>query len=86
MLPGTDFAWEAWSQLDSDRPVGMGVGRIPWTAIDRYAARHGVDEPDDFDELVELIRAMDDVYLKHVGEEQERASKAASRKPAGRQK
>jgi hypothetical protein len=55
----------------------MGVGPIPWTALDRYASRHGVDDPDDFDEFVELITAMDQAYLDHCHEEQKRQAKAA---------
>lgn len=42
-----------------------GVGAIPWTAINAYAKRHGVRDPDDFDDFVSLIREMDAVYLKH---------------------
>lgn len=42
----------------------MGVGPIPFTSIDRYAARYGIVAVDDFDAFRELIRAMDDAYLE----------------------
>jgi hypothetical protein len=62
----------------------MGVGPIPWTAMDRYAARHAIDDPDDFDEFVELITAMDQAYLHHCPTEQDRQAKAAKSSSRGR--
>jgi hypothetical protein len=41
----------------------MGEGRIPFTAIDRYARRYGISEVDEFDRLKAVIRAMDAEYL-----------------------
>lgn len=43
---------------------GMIPGRIPWTAIDRWAVRHGVSGCD-FDFLLRAITAMDRVLLEH---------------------
>jgi hypothetical protein len=56
--------WEAFTQLSTDRPVGLSRGAIPWSSIDRYAARHGIDG-DDFNRFCVLIRAMDGAYLTH---------------------
>jgi hypothetical protein len=39
-------------------------GAIPWSSIDRYAARHGIDS-DDFNRFCALIRAMDAAYLAY---------------------
>ncbi len=75
-MAGTEWVWEAFWHLTTDRQSGMGAGPIPWTAKDRYATRHGVDDPDDFDEFVELITAMDHAYLDHCQAEQERQAKA----------
>ena len=36
---------------------------IPWTAIDRYARRHAIDE-DEFEWFVALLRRMDAEYFK----------------------
>lgn len=62
----------------------MGVGPIPWTAIDRYAERHGVTDPDDYDEFVELISAMDSAYLEHAQKEAEARESAAKAKARAR--
>ncbi len=59
----------AWDELCSDRPIGNVVGSIPFTAIDRYAARYGFDDPDDFDLLRRAIRAMDFAYLEWAAEQ-----------------
>ena len=32
----------AFVQLRTCRPIGMGVGPIPWTAVDAYCERHGI--------------------------------------------
>lgn len=53
----------------------MAVGPIPWDAIDRYAERHGF-EGDDYEDLVDFVRAMDEVFL---ASEREKAKK----KPGG---
>ena len=62
---------EAFAQLTTDRPLGAlgGVGSIPWSALDRYAARHGIDDPDEFERFQKLIRAQDRAYLDHAADE-----------------
>ena len=53
----------AFRELQSDRAVTMaGLGPIPFTAIDRYAARYGVR---DFDRFCRLIRAMEAAQYAH---------------------
>jgi hypothetical protein len=65
------WLWRAWQDLDGERvmiPVGMGgmiPGRIPWSAVDRWAARHGVIGSD-FDFLARAITAMDRVLMEHT--------------------
>lgn len=55
-----DFVWSAFWDLSNDRPIGLGsVGAIPWSAIDRYAERYGVRDPDAFDRFCRLIRGLD---------------------------
>src|SRR5215468_5320837 len=61
--------WEAFAQLSTDRPVGLTRGAIPWSSIDRYAARHGIDG-DDFNRFCALIRAMDAAYLAYFKDKQ----------------
>ena len=61
---------EAFAQLTTDRPLGAlgGAGAIPWTALDRYAARLSIDDLDDFERFQKLIRAQDRAYLEHAAE------------------
>lgn len=58
--------WAAWQRLRNDRQhAGMGgtpLG-IPFTALDRYAERYGYRGATAFDDLVELVSALDDAYL-----------------------
>jgi hypothetical protein len=74
ILLGLEVYYEAFLELDTCRTVGMSAGRIPWTAIDRYAERHGFTG-DGFDYLLHMIRAMDDAFLKYSRD------KAAKDKP-----
>jgi hypothetical protein len=68
-LPGSRDLFEAFWELSTDRDVGFGYGEIPASAIDRYARRHGFDDPDEFEMLRRAIRAMDREYLKHKAEQ-----------------
>jgi hypothetical protein len=68
-LSGFEWLWEAFVELSSCRQTGMGVGAIPWTAVQRYVEvmrytseeawlAHGV------------VRHLDDVFIKHHAEQQ----------------
>lgn len=67
--PDLAFTWRAFHDLSGDRQVGMAVGRIPFTAIDRYAARFGIDARDDFERFMFLIRAMDVAFVEWAGKQ-----------------
>lgn len=56
--------WNTFWLLSTDRPVAMGRGAIPWSSIDRIAARYDIVK-DDFDRLVDLIHAMDATFLSY---------------------
>lgn len=60
--PHLIFYSDAFWRLHHDRPVGMAVGRIPWTAMKDYAAHYRV-EGDDFDRFITLLVAQDSEYL-----------------------
>lgn len=55
----------AFWELCTDRPAGMTLGPIPFTSIDRYASRFGIDDPDEFDQFRKAIRACDEAWLAH---------------------
>lgn len=47
----------------ADRAISAGVvGAIPWSAVDRYASRWGIDKLG-FERLWIVLRAMDGSYL-----------------------
>jgi hypothetical protein len=92
MLPATEepdadavvlMYWNAFQELQSERPLGGmgGAGSIPWTAIDRYAERHGhIDEG--YYTFIELMRFLDNKWLKMQSDKQKkerRESKAKSK-------
>lgn len=65
------FVWNAFWRLSGDRHLGFGgAGPLPFTAIDRYATRYGLDASDDFDRFAALISAMDQAYLKWAADKQ----------------
>lgn len=59
---------QAYCDLGTCRQIGMTAGPIPWTAVEAYAARKGLD-----DEVTELlhavIREMDVKYLEWSAEQ-----------------
>lgn len=64
LYAGLEAYYEAFIELSTCRDHGMGVGPIPWTAVDRYAERHGF-RGDGFFYLLKMVRALDDAFLKH---------------------
>ena len=56
------FYWNAYWVLSTDRPPGGGVSSIPFLAVDRYAARYNVTGAD-FDDLLEVVLAMDSIFV-----------------------
>ena len=69
--PDLAFTWRAFHDLSGDRymTMGMGPGRISFMAIDRYAARFGIDARDDFERFMFLIRAMDVAFVEWAGKQ-----------------
>jgi hypothetical protein len=67
----SEHVFQAFRQLDADRasiPEGLGLsvpGRIPFSAVDRWARRYDV-AGFAFDVLLRLIDDMDSAYLAHV--------------------
>jgi len=68
LLPGLDLYYTAFSELSTDRQMGMAEGWIPWSSIDRYARRHDLTDWD-FDRFRILIRGMDVEYIKYREEQ-----------------
>lgn len=62
--------WRAFDELSTCRSyAGMsGVPTpIPWTAINEYAIRHRFTG-DEFDDLVDIVRAVDEAFRTHTSQ------------------
>lgn len=67
LRPGLEPYWHAFNRLTTERaPGSMGPpGRIPWSAIHRYATAYAY-AGDDYEDLMDLIFAMDEAFMGHV--------------------
>lgn len=66
---GLEIYYDAFFDLHTCRPVGMGLGSIPWSVMKDYALTWGLDE----DQMVDLfyyVRAMDKAYLDWVAKKE----------------
>lgn len=68
LWPHLRFYWDAFTTLGTDRSVGMAEGPIPFSAVDRYARRYGIDDIDDFDVFLRIMRGLDAEYLQFRAE------------------
>lgn len=75
LLPGLDLYYTAFLQLGTCRSVGMGLGPIPWTALNDYALRHGIDD-EEFDIFVTLVRRLDAAFLGYQDEKRKKDPKS----------
>ena len=76
LLPTEQLYLKAFWDLNSDRSMGMSVGPIPWSSIQRYASHLGL-EHGNIETLHVVIRSMDEVFLRFLDEERERKNKAS---------
>lgn len=83
ILKGLEQYYVAFWELSTTRQSGFGAGPIPWDSIDRYAVREGY-EGDDYHDLVDFTRAMDQTFLAYHREkraEQEASDRAKREGP-----
>lgn len=52
----------AFWDLNTCRQAGMGIGPIPWLAVEAYCDRLGLDD-EAREDMHALVRAMDDAFL-----------------------
>jgi len=64
IMPGSQFYWDAFGDLGSDRQFGMGIGPIPYSAIRRYADSWDIVSRDEFAFFYGIIRSLDAEYMK----------------------
>lgn len=65
---GLEWYLEAWQELSHDRQIGFGLGPIPGSAIRAFAEYHRLDDTER-DDLMHLIRRLDQVFLEHSAEQ-----------------
>lgn len=68
------FEWSAFRSLSTDRPIGLAMGPIPWSSIDRFADRYAIDG-DEFDRFAALIQAMDETFRGYHERQAENAKR-----------
>ena len=77
---GLDIYWQAFTDLNTSRELGMAEGPIPWTAVDQWATRHHI-VGEEFDRLVLVLRGIDAAYLKHRSKSSNKTIGKRSKKP-----
>ena len=77
MIPDhQQYLWNAWRDLCHDRTIGFGyTGTIVFAAIDAYATRIGITDPDEFADFLALMREVDAVYLTEIRKRQDKGSR-----------
>ncbi|WP_425262485.1 phage tail assembly chaperone [Salipiger marinus] len=65
--PESWFFWQAYHHLRGSRPMGFGVGPIPFDAIARYSEWLGQTCPVDRARLVKVIMALDNAEREYLG-------------------
>lgn len=85
LLDGLGLYYDAFLELSTDRAVGMGIGPIPWSSINRYAECHGLVGDDDYGDLRDMVRAMDGAFLKYEAQRQKdkQSAEAIRNDPGG---
>jgi hypothetical protein len=75
LRPYLTSIWNAFLALSGDRQVGAAgsVQRIPFTAIDRYAERYGIDNGDEFERFHALMSRLDAAYLQWAATKMEKS-------------
>jgi hypothetical protein len=63
VLEDIEFSlWNAFWELSTERPIGMGTGPIPVSKIRSHARDFGMDAAS----FVRIMRRMDEEYLSHA--------------------
>jgi len=79
---GLQLFWDAYMELSTCRMAAMSVGPIPWTAIMDYAKAWELD-PYQTEDLMDIVRAMDNAYLTWEAKRTKRDQKMTSKPGKG---
>lgn len=67
LYPDLVPVWEAFVLLSPSRNMGWGAGAIPLTEVRAYCEMFEI-EPEEREDLLYLLRALDEEYLKSTNE------------------
>lgn len=70
LLPGLEYFYQCFFEIAGDRPVGMGVGPLPYMLLRTYGIAKGESE-DELDDFIYLLREMDREYCAYNQERTE---------------
>lgn len=62
---GLQLYLTAFFDLDAERESSMSIGRIPWSAIDRYARAYDLDS-EQYEDMHFFIKQMDSEHIKRI--------------------
>lgn len=71
--------WAAFQELSMTRPVGMGVGAIPFQEIVAWLDLHQITSLEDRLEYAKWVRYLDGVFLEHHAKQQQSEPKSSAR-------
>lgn len=72
---GLEFYFQAFFEISGDRPIGFGMGPIPYLSLHQYARLNGIDNEEDLEDFIYFLREMDQEFLAYNQEEAARKSK-----------
>jgi hypothetical protein len=75
--PSLMFIWNSFWELSTTRHE---MGPIPWTAVNEYCKRWGIDDSQEFDEFMFFIRGIDGAFLKYQSDDIKRKRNATTNK------
>ncbi len=75
LFPHLAYVWDSFWLLSSSRHSGFGLGPIPLGEVILYFAWQGVEDPEEQDAILHLLRVMDNEYLRLTQAESEQESK-----------
>lgn len=81
LFPGSQFYYDAFLKLSSCRIDGMGMGRIPWTALNEFCKSFRMSA-ESRDSLWSIIQEMDAVYRDYAERKNKANSKLNKQAPA----
>jgi hypothetical protein len=79
------FYLDAFWTLSTDRTYGMGIGPIPWSAVDRYAQRLGIaDDEVEYTDFVQILQLLDIAFLKQMNKDSKTPDKPKPKSKGGK--